>query len=121
MNGSPNLSQTTEPYNNQQKKKKKKKKKRTVDFAVQADYREKLKESEKMDKYLDLARKLKKLWNMKVTVISIVIGALGTVTKGLIKGIEDLEIGGDNPNYCIAEIAQNTVKSPVDLRKLIVG
>ena len=29
---------------------------------------------------------------MKVTVIPIVIGALGTVTKGLIQGLEDLEI-----------------------------
>ena len=30
---------------------------------------------------------------MKVTIVSIVIGALGTVTKGLLKGLEDLEIG----------------------------
>ena len=36
----------------------------------------------------------KKLWNMKVTIISIVIGAFGTVTKGLLKGLEDLEVGG---------------------------
>ena len=35
----------------------------------------KLKESEKKNKYLDLARGLKKLWNMKVTIIRIVIGA----------------------------------------------
>ena len=42
----------------------------------------KLKEYEKRDKYLDLARELKKLWNMKVTIIPIVIGAFGTVTKG---------------------------------------
>ena len=31
---------------------------------------------------------------MKVTVVPIVIGALGTITKGLLKGLEDLEIGG---------------------------
>ena len=31
---------------------------------------------------------------MKVTIVPIVIGALGTVTKGLLKGLEDLEIGG---------------------------
>ena len=30
----------------------------------------------------------------KVTVIQIVIGALGTVTKRLVKGLEDLEITG---------------------------
>ena len=53
-----------------------------------------IKESEKKDKYLDLARELKKLWNMKVTIAPIVIGGLGTITKGLLKGLEDLEIGG---------------------------
>ena len=31
---------------------------------------------------------------MKVTIIPIVIGAFGTVTKGLLKGLEDLEGGG---------------------------
>ena len=54
----------------------------------------KWKESENKDKYLNLARELKKLWNMKVTFIPIVISALGTVTEGLIKGLEDLEIRG---------------------------
>ena len=66
-----------------------------VDFAVPADHRIKLKECEKRDKYLDLARELKKkLRNMQVTIIPIVIGAFGTVTKGLLKGLEDLEVGG---------------------------
>ena len=65
-----------------------------VDFAVPADHRIKLKECEKKDKYLDLARELKKLWNMKVTIIPIMTGAFGTVTKGLLKGLEDLEVGG---------------------------
>ena len=64
-----------------------------VDFAVPADHRIKLKECEKRDKYLDLARELKKLWNMKVTIITIVIGAFGMVTKGLLKGMEDLDVG----------------------------
>ena len=65
-----------------------------VNFAVPADHRINLKESEKKDKYLNLARELKKLWNMKVTIVPIVIGALGTITKGLLKGLEGLEIGG---------------------------
>ena len=54
----------------------------------------KLKECEKKDKYLDLARELKKLWNMLVTIILSVIGAFGTVTKVLLKRLEDLEVGG---------------------------
>ena len=58
------------------------------------DHRINLKESEKKDKYLDLARELKKLWNMKVRIVPIVIGALGRITKGLLKGMEDLEVGG---------------------------
>ena len=31
---------------------------------------------------------------MKVIIIPIVIGAFGTVTKGLLKGLGDLEVGG---------------------------
>ena len=90
--GSPNLNQKTRPYNNQQKKKKRICK--IVDFVVPADHRIKLKECEKKNTYFDLARELKKLWNMKVTIVSIVIDAFGTVTKGLLKGLEDLEVGG---------------------------
>ena len=56
--------------------------------------RVKLKECEKMDKHIDLGRKFFKKWNLKVTFIPIVIGALDTVTKGLIKGLVDLEIRG---------------------------
>ena len=73
-----------------------------VDFAVPANHRVKLKESEKRDKYLDLARELKKILNMKVTVIPIVIGLLGTVTKRLVQVLEDLEIRGG------VETIQNT-------------
>ena len=90
-NGSPNFGPKTRSYNNQQQKKNRICK--IVDLAVLADHRIKLKDCEKRDKYLDLARELKKLWNMKVTVIPIVIGAFGTVTKGLLKGLEDLEVG----------------------------
>ena len=42
-----------------------------------------MKESEKIDKYLDFGRKLKKLWNMKVTVITIAVFTLATVFKSL--------------------------------------
>ena len=80
----------TRPYKTQQKKRICK----IVDFAVPADHRINLKEWEKKDKYLDLARELKRLWNMKVTIVPIVIGAFDTITKGLLKGLEDLEVGG---------------------------
>ena len=88
--GLPNLGQKTRPYNNQQKKRICK----IVDCAVPADHRIKLKECEKNNKYLDLTREWKKLWNMRVTIVPIVIGAFSTVTKELLKGLEDLEVGG---------------------------
>ena len=64
----------------------------------------KLKESEKRDKYIDFAKELKKLWNMKVMVIPIVIGALETIPKWLVKELEDLEISRDNQYYSIIKI-----------------
>ena len=85
--------------------KKRKEKKRTcwiVDFGVPAYHSVKLKEIEKRDKYLDLAREQKKLWNMKVTVIPNVICALSTVNKGLVQALKDLEIKG------LVETIQNT-------------
>ncbi len=57
---------------------------------------------------------------MKVTIIPIVICALGTVTKGLIRQ-KDLEITGlveSIQNYSIIEISLDTEKSPGDLRRL---
>ena len=67
-----------------------------MDIDVPADQSVKVKESKKKKrhKYQELARELKKLWNMKVTVIPIVIGAVDAVPKGLVLGLEDLEIRG---------------------------
>ena len=55
-----------------------------MDFANTGDHRVKLKENESRDKYLDLTKELKKLWNMRVKLMPIVIDSLGTITKGLV-------------------------------------
>ena len=89
---SPNLGQKTRPYNNQRKKKKKICK--IVDFAVLAEHRIKLKNVKREISNSTLIENWKKVWNMKVTIIPIVIVAFGTVTKWLLKGLEDLEDGG---------------------------
>ena len=97
---------------------------RIVDFAVSADQRVKLKESEKKDKYLDLAWELKKktvehgsdchtnsnwcFWYSHQR-ISKTTGELGNNWTS-----------GDYPNYSIAEIGQNTELSPGDLRRIVV-
>ena len=46
------------------------------------------------EKFLDLARELRKLWNMRKTMIPIVIGELETVPRVLERGLEKLEIQG---------------------------
>ena len=104
--------------------KKKKRICKIVDFAASADHRIKLKECEKKDKYLDLARELKKLGNMKVTIIPIVIGAFGTVTKELLKGTWGLGCwrpSGDHPNDILIQNVQNTKNRTRDLRRLAVS
>ena len=118
-NRSPNLSQITRPCNKQQKKE------NLSNYRlVPADLRVNLKESEKKDKYMNLARELKKLWNKKVTIIPIVIRTLGTVTKRIGKrtgGYGKKKMSGDHPNYNTVEISKNTEKSPGDLRRLAVS
>ena len=57
---------------------------------------------------------------MKVTIIPIVIGVFGTVTKGLLKGLEDLEIGGQVETIQTTALL-NTEKNPGDLRRLAVN
>ena len=50
-----------------------------MDFADAIDHTLNIKENDKTDKFLNLARELKKQWNMKLTVILIVIGSLETI------------------------------------------
>ena len=88
------------------------KKREFAKFAVPADNRIKLKESEKKDKYFDLARELKKLWNMSVMIVAILIGAFGRLGSW--------RTSGDNPNDSIIENGQNTEKSRGDLRRLAI-
>ena len=63
----------------------------------------KQKESEKREMYLGLARELKNLWNMKMMVI----GVFGTVTKGLLKRLEDLEIREQMGTILLAALSRS--------------
>ena len=75
--------------------------------------------AKKIDKYLNLARELKD-WNMGMTVILIVIGALGTVSK---ENVEKLEIrrnwksggiGNQEKNRNHPDYVENSEKSSGD-------
>ena len=69
----------------------------------------------KRNKYLDFAKEVGKLWNMKVTVIPIVIDALRTIPQGLVKELEELELREE------VEIIQNTslLRSARILRRIL--
>ena len=72
---------------------------KTIDVCL--DGKMKIKENEKRDKYLELARELKRPRSIKGMMISIVIEALGTITKGLLSGAENRRTRRDYPNYGI--------------------
>ena len=78
---------------------KKKKNLETSGVVVLTDHRVKLKENEKGDKHLDLAGELKKQQQKKQqTMERERDGALGTIPKRLVKGLEDMEISGREKN-----------------------
>ena len=112
---SPNSGQKTRPRHNL----KKKRTCRVVDFTVPADHKWKP-DNGKRDKYLDFARELKKLWDIKVIVIPTVNGELGTISKSLEKGPGELEIRGWVETIHSTALLRpaRILKSPGDLRSL---
>ena len=54
-----------------------------IDVAIPGDCRIREKEIEKIEKYQDLKRELKRLWPLKkIEVVPVVAGALGCISKG---------------------------------------
>ena len=54
-----------------------------IDVAIPSDYNIQKKATEKMSKYVDLQIECQRMWNKKVEVIPIIIGATGIVEKGI--------------------------------------
>ena len=66
-----------------------------MEFAVPAEYSgREIKENEKRGKYLDLAREVKKAMKYEGDGDTSCNWWLGMFTKSLVKGQEELEIGG---------------------------
>ena len=54
-------------------------------MAIPSDYNIQKKATEKMSKYVDLQTECQRLWNKKVEVIPVIIGATGIVDKSIKK------------------------------------
>ena len=63
-----------------------------VDFACLFDNRIEQRVNYKMNGYNDLKRELKKIWDMLVKVMPVVVGTLGTTRKKLEQQLSDIEI-----------------------------
>ena len=63
-----------------------------LDIAIPVDVNIRNKEQEKIVRYQDLAREIRKIWNVSTKVIPIVIGALGTVTDRLEQYLKDIGV-----------------------------
>ena len=63
-----------------------------VDFAIPMDHHVKEKEEEKIDKYMDLAAKIRRQFRVKTVIVPILLGALGTIPAKLPESLEKLEI-----------------------------
>ena len=94
-----------------------------MEFAVPADQRLKPTETEKKDMYLNLGKELKKTMEHEGDNYTnrdwCFCYSHQRVNKGT-EGLQNKRTCADHPNYCIIENGQNTVKSPVDLRRFAV-
>ena len=94
-----------------------------MDVAVSADHRITVKENEKKNQYLDLARELKKTMEREGNNFTNRDKCFWYSHQRIIKGTEGpggWRTGGVHLNYNITENGQNTEKSPGDLRRLAV-
>ena len=90
-----------------------------MDFVVPADCREKIKENEKGDKFLDLCQGTKnKVMTNESDSNTNCNWHFWNRHKGFLRGLEELEIR--MRIYIIVNLGQNTEKSPGDLKTLAV-
>ena len=59
-----------------------------IDMTVPSDRNIALKETEKKSKYKDLELEVQRMWHLKTVLIPVVVGALGTVKKGMVENIQ---------------------------------
>jgi len=61
-----------------------------IDVAISGDRSVIKKEAEKILKYKDLTIEIQRMWNVKTKVISVIIGATGTIPKSFRKYVNNM-------------------------------
>ena len=87
-----------------------------IDMTVPSDRNLSLKEYEKVSKYKDLEIEIQKMWNLKVTIVPVVIGALGMIqkkTEGHIKRIPG--------NPCLQELQKIVLNGTAHLLRRVLS
>ena len=96
---------------------------RIVEFTVPVNHRVKLKESKKRDKFLDLAREVKKTLKNEGDADTNCNLCTRYGYQRIVKGtgrLRNKRARGDHLDYIIIKIGQNTKKISRTLRKLVV-
>jgi hypothetical protein len=61
-----------------------------IDVAISGDRNAIKKEAEKLLKYKDHTMEIQRMWNVKTKVISVIIGATGTISKSFRKYVSNV-------------------------------
>ena len=87
-----------------------------IDFVIPDDQNIAIKEQEKIEKYQDLRIELQKVWNVKVVVIRVVIGALGTMSKRMHQYIKQIDLPAD-----VISIQKTAILGTVYILRRVLG
>ena len=66
-----------------------------INMTIPSDRNTALKETEKKSKCKDLELEIQRMWHVKTEVVPVVVGALGTIKKGMIENIKKV-----SESYC---------------------
>jgi len=87
-----------------------------IDVAISGDRNVIKKEAEKILKYKDLTIEIHRMWNVKTKVITIIIGATGTISKTFRKYVSNIP-----GNHEIKELQKTaTLGTAHILRKVLI-
>ena len=87
-------------------KNKKEKKCTLIDVAIPADRNVVQKEAEKKLKYPSLCIEIQRMWNLKCTIVPVVIGATGIVTRNVRENLETVPGKHSIDSHIIRKVLQ---------------